>query len=127
MTDQLPLRYDDAFADTEAWALTLEHAKRVVAALGLKEVAHRLNMQPSLLAHKLAERNGNHLSGPETQAVLTMSGDKKLAASFVAPGGFDVVEANPLTAEQKCARYESVIASMPEPIRAAFLKEAGLK
>lgn len=126
MSEQLPLRYDSKWVGSESWAVTLAHCCRIVSTIGLKEVAHRLDTQPSLLAHQLAERNGNRLSGEQVQSILGMSGDEKLAGAMVSSGGFKVVEAKPLTADQKLGRIEAAMAEWPEWQRRAFLEQCGL-
>ncbi len=126
MSEQLALRYDPKWTNSEAWERVLVEARRVVAQLGLKEVAFRLDTNPSLLAHAIAERNGNHLRGEWLVAIMGMGGDAALANAVVSVAGLKTVEAKPMTPEQKLGRLEAAISELPEAVRRGLLETAGL-
>lgn len=120
MTEQLPL----AFAADAAGDEFLRLLRAVVESIGLKEVAFSLDVQPSLLAHQLAGRNGNHLRATAVPWLLAHAKDDEALEFLAGLRGRETVPVRPMEpAEELAALKEALAESLgPDLLRAVTAK-----
>ncbi len=106
---QLQLSYDGKTFEQRWWALVLIELNRIVDEMGLKEAAFAIDVQPSHLAHALAERNRHHVRAEWVLPLLLRSRDMGLAKAIMEPAGLAVREREQLTAEEKLERLERTL------------------
>jgi hypothetical protein len=114
MPEQLPLRYDPRFSCNEAWEGLLERVRSVVRHIGLKQVAYDLDVQPSVLAHALAERERHYLRMEWLPYFVTNDPGIELVEHIAAWRGLYVEPKHEITDEEWRARVEGALSTMPE-------------
>lgn len=104
----------------------LEAIRAAVDRASLKEVAFRLDVQPSLLADALAGRSNKGVRAAWLPTILALATDADARAILTAlaePLGFELKPVERLTAEQLAERYEEKLRSLG-PIGAQLIREA---
>lgn len=127
---QLALRWSAPDRDRESWAHQLELLRLVVARVSLKEVAYRLDVEPSALANALAERDRHYVRASWLSALTELAAEhglgEELGAALVAPAGLSVAQAAQMTPEQRLERIQGALLTMGE-VGDLVLKKAGLR
>lgn len=126
MPRQLDLRYDPRFARAEVWNNFLELIQASVSHIGLKQAAFDLDVQPSILAHALAERERHYLHLEWLHYFITTDTDDSIIEHIAAWRGLDVLPRQEITAEEWRTRVETALASMPPELAAVIKKKAGV-
>lgn len=127
MSEQLPLRYDARWLNSEAWALVLIEAQRVLGDVGLKQAAYDLDVPPSMLAHAIAERDRHYLRGEWLLYFVAKDAeDGRLADAIAKAGGRETKPIGVLTDDVFRARVEALMTTDPA-IGALLRMKAGLR
>ena len=87
----------------------LDATRAAVARIGLKELAFRLDVQPSLLADALAERSHKGVRAAWLVTIIELADETDAMAilgELAAMRGLEVVKRRTLTPEQLAAAYE---------------------
>lgn len=123
--EQLQIRYDGLRADDADWAELLSCLRETISALGLKEVAFRLDVQPSELAHALAERDRHSVKAKWLPVIARMAKDKALAEFFAEIQGMEVQPAKPVTPEEELLALKGALEEcLGAELRAAVIAKA---
>lgn len=99
--------------------------RSAVARISLKEVAYKLNVQPSLLADALKERNHKGVRAAWLVTILELADDadaNAILAALAAIRGYEVKPGRKWTPEQLNERYEQKFLSMG-PVGAQLIRE----
>jgi hypothetical protein len=114
MPEQLSLRYNPRFARAEAWDELLDAVREVVRDVGLKQAAYDLDVQPSALAHALAERDRHYLRLEWLPYLAGNDNRLKIIRCIAAWAGLEVKPRQQLTAEEWQTRVERALDAVPE-------------
>lgn len=114
MPEQLGLRYDARYQSRELWDVLLSELRTIVDALGLKQVAYDLDVQPSVLAHALAERDRHYVRADWLPYLLEHAPSDRVVSLIAGWRGLEVKPRLVLTPEEKLRRIESALEAMPE-------------
>jgi len=112
--EQLGLRYDARYQSRELWDVLLSELRTIVDALGLKQVAYDLDVQPSVLAHALAERDRHYVRADWLPYLLEHAPSDRVVSLIAGWRGLEVKPRLVLTPEEKLRRIESALEAMPE-------------
>jgi len=125
MADQLPLAIEEPRAlGTEFLRLLRE----VVEHVGLKQVAYDLDMQPSLLAHMMAGRNGNRLPATAVPYLIEKAPNEEALDYLAALRYRETMPARPLEpAEELAALKDALAESLGPDLYAAVTAKARKK
>jgi hypothetical protein len=126
MTEQLTLTYNDQFQDQQAWAVVSAEIERVLAHVGRKEFCYSMETTESRLSNALAGRDRYPFHAQWLVYLIRKDPTTGLIAALAGPARCDVERRQPLTDAQKLARYESAIDRLPESLREAIKRDAGL-
>lgn len=97
-----------------AWSRLLEAIREAVVVITPKELAYRLDIQPSYLSEALAGRDRKGVRAEWLPTILAMAPDAlrhSILAELAAPLGFEVVRRQDLSPEERLARLEQRIAT----------------
>lgn len=122
--EQLGLRYDDRWQRQQEWQQILEELRAIVTALGLKQVAFDLDVQPSQLSHALAERERHRVAAEWLPYFLSKAKNDRLARLLAGIAGYEVQPRRELTDREKVERFEAALAKLPDGIRRALMEDA---
>lgn len=111
--EQLDLENAHESTDDAWWRRWREALGQEIDRLGgLKEVAYENDAKPSDMAHALAERDRHYFRGQWIVWLLRRS--RALAQLAAEMHGEELSKKKPLTAEEKCKRYERELARLGE-------------
>lgn len=111
-----------------AWLRLRKAVYEAVQAVGVKEVAYRLDVAPSLLSDALNERDRKNFQLRWVFVVLDLASDahrRSIAAELAGYGGFDITPRKVLTAEERLARLEDALRSKLGKVGESLLEEVG--
>ncbi len=112
---QTALSFVDDYPTKLAERKLLDAIRQAVANISIKELAFKLNIQPSLLADAMAERSNK---GVRASWLVTVIKDAPLSDAIAtlnelaALRGLEVVPRKELTAEEKAERLEEKLRSL---------------
>ena len=124
---QLALAYDPGYRSEAAYARVLAAVVDIVARVGLKEAAHALDAQPSVLSHALAGRDRHTVRAEWLPYFLAHDTDGALIRALADCGDWEVSRRVELTPAQRLERIERALASLPESVQAALYRDAGVR
>jgi hypothetical protein len=122
---QLSLIYDDDYRGNAVWAQLCAVMCDIVAEVGLKQAAADLDVQPSVLSHSLAERDGHRPKAEWVAKLALKPGGERIAAVLAEAQGFEIQRKRELTAQEKLDRLNAELDRNPA-VAAAIRKAAGL-
>lgn len=111
--EQLGLRYDSRYLAGEQWGRVLDAFAGVVREVGLKTAAYELDVQPSVLAHAIAERERHYVRAEWLVWAVAKARTPDLAEALVAPGGLTVKPKHKLSDAEYRQRLEAWLAANP--------------
>lgn len=126
-SEQLPLKYNDSYRHEQQGDALLELVREVVAALGLKQVAFDLDVQPSVLAHALAERDRHYPRLRWLPYLVAHAPNDRVVELIASWRNLECKAKVELTPAEKLERIERALETTCGEKMAAFIrKEAGL-
>lgn len=123
---QTSFGYPDDAAGLAARKRLLDAIRSAVARIGLKELAFRLDVQPSLLADSLAERSHKGVRAAWLVTIIELADEADAIAilgEIAAMRGLEVVKRKTLTPEQLAAAYEERLRSLG-PVGLQLIRDA---
>lgn len=123
---QASLSFSDDYPTRMAERALLDALKQAVANISIKELAYRLNIQPSLLADALAERANKGVRASWLITIIDMANEADALAILSALADrkrLEVVRRKELTPEEKAERLEEKLRAMG-PIGLRLIEEA---
>lgn len=124
MSGQISLEFGDDARAREAWARVLRRVNLLVDSLTVKEVAYRLNTQPSTLCDALAERERKNLHARQLVQIMAMQEGESLLAEIADALGYEVKRKAPLSPAEQLARLEAAVKSKLGQLGEELVKEA---
>lgn len=126
MHRQLAFLVAEQAEDESASDDLMQLVRRVVENVGPKEVAARLHVSPSHLAHALSGREYRHMQAEWLPAIDALDPERRIARWFADFGGFDVKERTKRTPTEELAALREVLLRQGETGRRIF-EEARVK
>lgn len=129
---QLGLSYTPPFDARLDWVRLLAAVRATVDRLGVKDVAHALDVSPSTLCDAIADRSGSEERGRKRVAlewittILRMAGEDDRRAILDAlcnPVGYVPTRRRALTPEEQLARLRDRVAQQFGPAGLALVRE----
>lgn len=103
-------------ADAECWREVLEGAREVASVEGLKEVSYQIDVPGSVLSNALSERERHALKAQHLPYFVRADRSGRIIAALAKHGGYELQRSRSLTPEERLARYEEALSSLPVEI-----------
>lgn len=116
----------DPDGSRDPWSGVLDALRDAIAVITPKELAYRLDIQPSYLSDALRGHDRKGLRAEWIPIILAMAPDSVRAAiltAMAAPCGYEVVRRRDLTPEERLARLEQRITSELGPAGQRLVEE----